>query len=233
MNSDKLKEYLISKGASLVGFADLSELGADTMKSGVSIALCIPVDVIKSISDGPNLEYHYWYHELNRRLDHLVESGAQFIRDLGYEAIAQTTSYVKEFGNYRTQIPHKTVATLSGLGWIGKSALFVTEKFGSAIRLSSIITDMPLEYGVPVRKSLCPQTCDRCKNACPGEAISGRLWDYKTDRDEFYDPLKCRAKARQLAWERIQKEITLCGKCIEVCPFTQKYISSNLGITAE
>ncbi len=220
-------ELLISKGASQVGFADLSELATDDMKSGVSIVLRIPEDVIRSISDGPNTEYYNWYHELNSKLNHLAESGAQFIRTLGYEAIAQTTTFVKEFGIYRTQLPHKTIATLAGLGWIGKSALLVTKKYGSAIRLSSILTNMPLDYGVPIKKSLCPQGCGICKNACPGEAISGKLWDYKTDRDEFYDPQKCRKKARQLAWERIQKEITLCGKCIEVCPYTQQYINSK------
>lgn len=219
-------EFLIKNGASQVGFADLSELATDNMRSGVSIILRIPGDIIRSISDGPNIEYYNWYYELNNKLDYLAESGAQFIRSKGYEAIAQTTGYVKEFGNYRTKLPHKTIATLAGLGWIGKSALLVTKKYGSAIRLSSILTNMSLDYGVPIKKSMCRE-CNNCMNACPGEAISGKLWDHKTDRDEFFDPSKCREKARQLAKEKIKKEITLCGKCIEVCPYTQDYINSK------
>lgn len=220
-------EFLIENGASQVGFADLSELATDNMRSGVSIILSIPGDIIRSISDGPNIKYYNCYYELNNKLDYLAESGAQFIRAKGYEAIAQTTGYVKEFENYRTQLPHKTIATLAGLGWIGKSALLVTKKYGSAIRLSSILTNMPLNYGVPIKKSMCPRGCNICMDACPGEAISGKLWDQKTDRDEFFDLLKCREKARQLARERIKKEITLCGKCIEVCPYTQGYLNNK------
>ena len=226
-NGGELKDYLIKNGASQVGFSDLSGVSINNMKSGVSILLSIPKDVIRSIYDGPNIEYYNQYNTLNNKLDHLAELGAQFIRARGYEAVAQATYYVKEFGNYKTKLPHKTVATLAGLGWIGRSALFVTKKYGSAIRLTSIITNMELDYGVPITKSICGD-CNRCVKACPGEAISGRLWDnVDTDRDELFDPIKCRKIARQLAKERINKEITLCGKCIEVCPYTQAYISSN------
>lgn len=228
MNSSKLKEYLIHNGASEIGFADLSQLNSsDHMRSGVSILLSIPKDVVMSISDGPNMDYYDQYYALNAKLNELAEMGAELIRSFGYEATAQTTDYVKEFGVYRTNLPHKTVATLSGLGWIGKSALFVTKKYGSSIRISSIITNAELEYGVPVTKSLCGD-CMICTKACPGGAISGKSWSVDVDRDEFFDPLKCRIMARKLAKEKIDKEITLCGKCIEVCPYTQAYIHNDI-----
>ena len=163
--------------------------------------------------------------DLNDKLDDLAESGAQLIRSMGYEAIAQTTGYVKISGIIE-QITIKP-SQLSGFGMDRKSALLVTKKYGAALRLTSILTNMPLDYGVPIERSMCPQECNNCRKACPGEAISGKLWDRETDRDEFFDPLKCREKARQLAWERIKKEITLCGKCIEVCPFTQVYSKKN------
>jgi epoxyqueuosine reductase QueG len=224
--SKELMEYLISNGASQVGFGDLSELSTNNMKSGISILLCIPKNVIKSISDGPNIGYYNQYHMLNDKLNNLAKLGARFIKTKGYDAIAQTTDDVREFGNYRTEMPHKTVATIAGLGWIGKSALFVTMKYGSALRLTSILTNMELDYGIPITKSMCGE-CNKCVYSCPGKAISGRLWDTKTDRDELFDPLKCRKKARQLAKERINKEITLCGKCIEVCPYTQNYVNRD------
>lgn len=223
LNND-LKEYLIQQGALEVGFADLSKLNlGSAMRSGVSILLGLPKEVVMSISDGPNMEYYEQYHALNAKLNELAELGAERIRLLGYKAIAQTTDYVKEYDTYRTNLPHKTVATLSGLGWIGKSALFVTKPYGSAIRLSSIITDMELDYGIPVTQSLCG-SCMICANACPGGAISDKLWSVDVDRDEFFDPLKCRKMARQLAKESIGKEITLCGKCFQICPYTQAFI---------
>ncbi len=224
MDSQSLKNYLMDNGATKVGFANIAHLRNDDMQSGISILVTIPKEVIQSINEGPNIEYYNQYHLLNSKLNHLAKIGADFIETMGYKAIAQTTDYVKEFGNYRTELPHKTVATLAGLGWIGKSALFVTKKHGSALRLTSIITNMKLDYEQPVKTSLCG-TCNQCVEACPAHAITGKLWDIETDRDEIFDPIKCRKKARQLAQTKIQKEITLCGKCIEVCPYTQKYIN--------
>lgn len=221
--SDEIREYLTDKGASSVGFADITAIDISYMKSGISIVMKIPPDIIRSITAGPTMAYYDAYHNLNEKLNILAEEGASFIRSAGYEAIAQTTQHVKEYGEYRTALPHKTVATLSGLGWIGKSALFVTREYGSAIRLSSILTNLKLEYGTPVTESICGD-CDICKNECPGQAIIGKLWSSDIDRNDFFNPHKCREKARSLAKEKLDKEITLCGKCIEVCPYTKAYI---------
>ena len=223
--SDELKAILYEGGASLVGFADLTSIIKNGMPYGVSVAIAIPAAIVKSIHDGPNLAYYDACHELNEKLDCLVTAGAEFLKSRGYEAYAQTEDAVKEFGIYRTELPHKTVATKAGLGWIGKSTLLVTEQFGSAIRLSSLVTNAELECAVPATESKCGD-CMACTNACPGKPISGKLWKVDLDRDEFFDPLACRKKARELAAERIDKEITLCGKCIEICPYTQNYLRS-------
>lgn len=225
MDDQGLKKYLMEHGATEVGYANLSELEKGPMKLGVAIYVKILKEVIASIDDGPNMGYYQAYHALNEQLNRLAELASTYLRALGYEAYAQTTAVVEEYGNYRTKLPHKTVATLAGLGWIGKSALFVTRSHGSALRLTSVVTDMPLNYGEAICESQCG-SCSKCVEACPGEAMAGTLWRPDVDRDFFFDVVKCRTKARALSQERLQKEITLCGKCIEVCPYTQKYINS-------
>ena len=57
--------------------------------------------------------------------------------------------------NLGAELPHKTVATRAGIGWIGKCALLVTEKYGSAIRLTTVLTDMDLETDQPINGSKC------------------------------------------------------------------------------
>ena len=70
--------------------------------------------------------------------------------------------------------------------------------------------------------------CMVCANACPAGAVSGILWEVRLYRDEFFDPDKCRKTARERARQGFGGEnITICGKCIEVCPHTQKYINST------
>lgn len=224
--SDEFSNYLKSQGVSIVGFAELHNVIDGDMTTGISVAVALPKEVIRNISDGPTLDYYHTYHEVNRILNTIVLQGEAYLTQRGYKAYALTTDRVEEYGIYRTKIPHKTVATNSGLGWIGKSALFLTKDYGSAIRLSSIITDAKLNYGTPIIESMCG-TCSICADACPAHAISGELWSVHKDRDEFYDPLACRKEARRLANERIDREITLCGKCIEVCPYTKKYLNVN------
>lgn len=223
----ELKEYLVNEGASLVGVGDLSEIDCDVrnnMKYGISVALAIPKDVVKDIENGPTLEYYNCYHQLNDRLDNLVTNGANFLLDKGFEALPQTREVVnKTMERHKSMLPHKTVATRSGMGWIGKAALLVTKNFGSAVRISSILTNAPLVADKSVNKSKCG-SCMACTTACPGQAVKGRNWSIGAKREDYYDPELCYKKAREIATRILNKEITLCGKCIYVCPYTQKYI---------
>jgi len=225
MIENELKEYLKNLGASLVGFADLSNVDTsafNNMNSGIAFGIKIESRIIEAINEGPTKEYYEGYSQINKDLDNIVISYVKYIERQGYNAIGQTSTYVTSDNNLTTPMPHKTVATLAGLGWIGKNTLLITPDYGSAIRISSVITDMPLIADIPISKSKCGE-CNKCATACPATAINGITWDINSTRDELLDPFKCRKKARELSKERLGIEISLCGKCIEVCPFTKRY----------
>ncbi len=228
---NNLRSFLLGQGASLVGFGDVHEQyhpdgQIPIFPCGVSIALAIPPEVIRGISHQPSMDYYNAYHDLNDKLDELAKSCAKYIEERGYHAYAQTVGEVQEFGVYTTAMPHKTVAVASGLGWIGKSALFVTEEYGSAIRLTSVLTDAPLSVATETKEAKCGD-CMQCKNACPGHAITGKRWEKEKERDWIFDAVKCRKAAREIADQSIHREITLCGKCIQVCPYTRRYVEGN------
>ena len=224
---EDLIRQIKKRGADLVGIANLSAL--HELSTGIAVAVAVPPNVIRSIHNGPTMEYYDAYNRINACLNDIVTFGAQYLTDNGYTAYAQTTEIVEEYGNYRTTLPHKTVATRAGLGWIGKCALLVTEDFGSAIRISSLVTNADLPCGEPIDDSRCGD-CDNCRISCPGDAVIGELWRVGVDRDSLFDPVKCKKAARNLAAEKIDREITLCGKCIEVCPYTQRYLSKSAHI---
>ena len=225
--SQFIKNKLTTHGADLVGFADLRALPPEqrrNLPTGIIVAIKLPKDIVKGILDLPTIDYYEQYNAINKRLDALVEFGADILQKHGYKAIAQTRAYVTQSDtDYTTLLPHKTVATRAGIGWIGKCALLVTESYGSAIRLSSILTDAPLETGVPIDRSLC-KSCMICKESCPAGAVTGKNWSADMGRDEFYNAYTCRETARKRSWKSFQIEITLCGRCIAVCPYTQKYL---------
>ncbi|MBR4446851.1 4Fe-4S double cluster binding domain-containing protein [Methanobrevibacter sp.] len=225
----KLKEYLIKNGAIEVGFADITNFTPkEGLNSGVVFYITYPKEIIKNMQNAPTPEYLEELISLNSRLDGLGMKCEEFLINEGYDAYAQTKKRLgSDFGEFNSfELPHKTIATRAGLGWIGKSALFTTKKYGSALRLSSVLTNAPLDFGEPILKSNCGK-CEICKDACPGGAISGKEWNYNLKRNEFYDDKKCEKYALIVSEENLGKADTVCGKCIYACPHTQKYIKKS------
>jgi len=220
-----IKEGLLSAGAYMVGIGDLSELPPDVRQGlpiGVSVVVKYPKKVISGISELPTQEYFDWYNRLNDELDGLVATGAELLAGRGYKAVPMTRAFVGDWQKtLKTTLPHKTVATRAGLGWIGKNALLVTEAYGSMIRLSSILTDAPLEPGLPVDASGCGD-CTACVDACPVAAIYGRHWEAGLPREELLDFVRCRDEARERSMRGFGGEATICGRCIEACPYARR-----------
>ena len=226
-----LKTTLLQNGADLVGFGDITELPPNVRQGlpvGVVVALKFPKNIIMGIRNLPTKEYHEYKDLLNKKLDVLVELGTQILREEGFFAIPQTLAYVNSYKTDDvTLMPHKTVATRAGIGWIGKCALLVTETFGSMIRISSILTDAPLEVAQPVNETRCDDNCSNCTNACPAEAISGKQWSVGMKLEDLIDTAACRKCMLERSLLGFGVEDTVCGKCIEVCPFTRRYLNEK------
>ncbi|WP_296789969.1 4Fe-4S double cluster binding domain-containing protein [uncultured Methanobrevibacter sp.] len=222
----ELRNYLISEGATEAGFADITDFTPKKgLNTGVIFYITYPKEIIRNMQNAPTQEYVDELVSLNTRLDELGIKCEEYLISKGYNAYAQTKKRLgTDFGEFNSfELPHKTIATRAGLGWIGKSALFTTKKYGSALRLSSVLTDAPLKIGTPVIKSKCGK-CRECRDACLGGAISGKEWNYKLKRNEFYDDKKCEKYALKVSEKNLGKADTVCGKCIYACPHTQKYI---------
>jgi len=230
MYTDILRETLLQKGAIMVGYGDLSEIPSDirhNMTMGVSVAVKFNNDVIESIIDHPTVEYMGQRNELDELLDDLVSTGAKILREQGYQAIAQTREEVdKQKEKHATILPHKTVATRAGIGWIGKCGLLVTEEYGSMVRISSILTDAPLPMADPISESRCGG-CMEWQNHCPAKAIKGKTWTASTQLDDLFDIEACRKTSRELSQRYLHTGISLCGKCIISCPYTKRYLKTK------
>ncbi len=68
-------------------------------------------------------------------------------------------------------IDYNKAAEVCGLGKAGLHGKVITKKYGTFMRFVYIITDMPLEFDEPFSVDLCDM-CGKCKEACPGKAIS-------------------------------------------------------------
>jgi epoxyqueuosine reductase QueG len=241
-----LKTELKNLGACLVGFADLCRLPdeavlhvfrerlrgapenpAPAALRGVSIAVALPPEIVAGLGNGPTRAYYDAYHAANDKLDALASDCARRLEAAGFAAWAQTRENVQAhdtLNDYATRLPHKTIATLAGLGWIGKNALLVTRPFGSAIRLTSVITDAPLPCAAPLSLSHCGR-CVKCVAICPADALTGATWrPGATATDELVDTERCSIVAAALSKHNYGISFDICGKCFHVCPFTQKWL---------
>jgi len=229
MLTDELKTYLRSKGANLVGFANLQDIDPnvrDNFPFGIIIGVGLTPKIISEIGEGPTKAYVEECQRADILLTILGQAAEQFLKQRRYEAQPRTKTGAEYPDTLTTRLPHKTVATRAGLGWVGKNALLVTREFGSAIRLGSILTNAELVVGTPIDTSQC-KDCTACVDICPAHALSGEHWHIGVKRDSLVDVFTCRKTAQELLTMRAGGATTgrtFCGLCMAACPWTKKYL---------
>ena len=139
--NEQIENELLKHGANLVGFANLKDRPVEMtggLPRAISIAVALEQAVVWEISNGPTKNYYAEYVRLNNLLEELCERAVKILTKFGAqaEAFKATTDQFDPVA-LSTRVQHKTIATRAGLGWIGKSALLITEKFGPAVRLES------------------------------------------------------------------------------------------------
>lgn len=221
MNELFLQEKLTELGADLVGFSriDKSPVKSSELLYAVTIAVKLPDAVLKTIEERPTIEYFHQYRTANALLDQITFKGARIIEKLGYKAfpIPASQSSADRKDEYAGLFSHKIGARLSGLGFIGKSALFISTEYGSKVRLATILTDMPVAPQRPLIENGCGD-CEICKNACPGGAITGNSFNPELGRENLIDAKKCSQNMK--SYNDIGRG-AVCGICVKVCPYNK------------
>ena len=228
MFEQELKKLLKSNGASAVGFSEIGDHAPSdfpNLRYAVTIVRRLSDTVVETIDGKPTIMYFHHYRTTNTKLDLLALDAVDFIESQGYSAlpIAASQSTNTDKDAYRGVFSHKIAAVLSGLGFIGKNALFITPQFGSKVRLATVLTDMPLMAEHPVIIQGCG-SCEICKDACPAKAISGNNYIYGEPRDTILDARRCSEHMK--TYKDIGRG-AVCGICMRVCPHNQRKIKKQ------
>lgn len=215
---NELISELNIRGANFVKTADISMLsekeniGYDT---AILIGIILSPEFILSFSkETITVPSEYW--EKEDRTQELAEWAADFIVEKGFKAFAQSDgNLINEHFEEATKtavLPHKKIAILSGLGWIGKNNLLIAEEYGCALCMCTVLTNAPLS--IENKQIVMPKCggCTVCKDICPANVIHGTTWQPGMNRDLIIDVYHC---------ER-------CLKCLVHCPWTQNYMESNI-----
>lgn len=231
---NEIQEIVNGWGIVLFGIADMSPALAQLIDQGgtifekypraVSLGCRLSNAVVDAIEDHGNRAYvmnymHHIYSVVNQRLDQAALSVSAYLMEKGYRSFPVPASQVLSYETYTGLAPHKTAAHLSGLGWIGKSALLVTRKYGPRVRFATVYTDAPLPAGTP-GKNLCG-SCRLCVDACPAGAFTGEAFNEIKPRSHIYDAGSCNAYMRERRLSLLGKHVFggNCGLCVQSCHF--------------
>lgn len=224
----EVTKELNDQGADFVFFVDISHLSAGQNRrypTAILFGVQLSPAYIKKVTDTPdyveemvrkNQISEDEFEQKEKATDRMADYIASYLVAKGYSAYSQSENNLELTGLYDEQIkssplPHKTIAGLGGLGWIGKHDLLVTHEFGCAISMCTVLTDAPLKtISHTPENSRCGE-CRICVDICSPGAIKGKEWDINVLRDDLVDVFKC----------------TSCLKCLAFCPYTQAYIEKK------
>ena len=183
--------------------------------TAISILMRLDPLVVRGLRHGPTQDYQQEYLRVNVALDDATETLVDVLKVHGNTA--ERVQATMDGANGDRPFPHKTAATQAGLGWIGKTALFVSPEFGPAVRLATVFTDLELPAGEPVVQSLCGG-CRDCVDACPAGCGRDVLWQPGMARELLFDAGACRH--HMSLFTGVDAEI--CGICIAACPYAMQ-----------
>lgn len=220
MSKERVVDLLKSLNVSKYGFGNLEGLVPENHKNlttGISIAIRLSDAVIDEIDLEPTHTYFHHYRSVNAYIDHVTLRIVLLLQSLGYHALAipASQSINLEGYDYSGLFQHRTAATRAGLGWIGKNACLITKEFGPRVRLGTVLTNMPVDYNMPIDDSKCG-ACDLCVRACPPIALVGSNWDKSVVRESLVSARTCSTHMSK-HYKHIGRGV-VCGICIKACP---------------
>jgi epoxyqueuosine reductase len=213
-------------GAGDVGFADLSVLPAGQRRgfpSAVSVVVPLSLGILREIQNRPTITYFAHYRAVNRLIDALTLKISLYLESEGCGAFAVPASQSDpgQPGQYASAFPHKTAATLSGMGFVGKNALFIHRDFGPAVRLGTVLTTADFTAAAALMPSRCGD-CTICRDRCPAQAIEGAQWEPGIARGNLVDARVCSTYMKR-EFQAIGRG-SVCGLCMVSCPYTRRRI---------
>jgi epoxyqueuosine reductase len=216
----ELEGFARQNGADLMGVANLEPAREFISRQGNfpldrfprAVSLGMPLNDLIVERHSPlesRRDSLYWFHVyevVTQALDILAYRVSRWLSNRGFATFPLPGSTPYNFQKLEGILSHKLTAHLAGLGWIGKSCLLLTDRFGPRVRFVTVLTDAPLQAGSPIDRP-CGK-CHVCVDACPVKAFTGTEFRVEDPRQVRFDAFKC---------SEYRKEHP-CGVCVSTCP---------------
>lgn len=209
----RIEEFLKAEGVGQVGFCRAGE-NSFSLPYAISFEVPLSDTIIDEIDTAPTHTYFHHYRTVNAFIDRVSLGCGLLLGREGYKYVPVPAS--QSINGTQGIYSHKYAAVMSGLGTIGKSGLFLSERFGPRVRLGTILTDCEFDVADVKPKCKCGE-CNKCVSACPAFAIVGNEWREGAVREDIIDAQAC-SDYMKSAFQKIGRG-AVCGICIKVCPY--------------
>ena len=115
----------------------------------------------------------------------------------------------------------RSLAVRAGLGWIGKSSMFISPRFGSALFLCEILLGTQIEPDEPYTKDGCGK-CRRCTEACPNGCIDPETRTIRADRCAAYLTIEHKGEFSEEQTVLVGEHLFGCDECLLACPWNSR-----------
>ncbi len=140
-----------------------------------------------------------------------------FIQSLGGEAMAFVDS---------NALPERYIAASSGVGFVGKNNMLITEKYGSYVFLGEIITDLIILKDEPL-KERCGD-CKLCLDACPTKSILKGPSGINNNANICLSYITQKKNIADSWFEKLNGRLFGCDTCQRACPYNRGVQLSNI-----
>ncbi len=222
--TQKVKEMALNQ-LDMVGITPSSRLEcapegrrpSDILPTARSVIVGL-IHILDSVCDDlPYSRYEYTnqFFILNGILNETARKICHFLEEEGYRALPIPAAYPRINKLPAGVLSHRHAAVAAGLGEFALNNLLTTEKYGSRVRLVSIVTEADLEADEPYKATLCEERRQTCGLACVRNCPTGSL-----TADSYIDKLKCLHYQEQIMpWSAAELR---CGLCLASCPIGKR-----------
>jgi epoxyqueuosine reductase QueG len=228
----QLENRAIEMGARFFGVADLTaahetivEQGGDFLAAfprSISLGIALNDSIVDQLYNHKKVSvartYDYLYYTVNQSLDRIALHLSTILNDYDFQTLLVPASDTIDNKKVHGLFSHKLSARLAGLGWIGPSCLLITPDLGPRVRWVTVLTDALLYNNNPIPNQC--GDCQKCVEACPPKAFTGRPFDPSEPREARFNVQRC-IDYRMYLKDKVTG-VRVCGMCVHVCPIGRK-----------
>lgn len=121
----------------------------------------------------------------------------------------------------------RSLAVRAGLGWIGKSSMFIHPRFGSAVLLCEIFLKEMISPDPPYSEEHCGK-CRRCLDACPANCIEEKTRTIRAEDCAAYLTIEHKTDFDPSQRGAIGRNVFGCDSCIKACPWNHRNHNASI-----